>query len=56
MDKKQVKAIADTEAKKAVKGHEGRMHAKGMKKGGPTSMDRKKFGRGMSRAMNQRGG
>jgi hypothetical protein len=56
MDKKQVKAIADTEANKAVKGHEGRMHAKGMKKGGPTSMDRKKFGRGMSRAMNQKSG
>jgi hypothetical protein len=56
MDKKQVKAIADTEAKKAVKGHETRLHGKGMKKGGPTSMDRKKFGRGMSRAMNQSGG
>jgi hypothetical protein len=26
-----------------------------MKKGGPTSMDRKKYGRNMSRAMNQRG-
>jgi hypothetical protein len=28
---------------------------KGMKAGGPTSMDRKKMGRNMSRAMNQRG-
>jgi len=28
---------------------------KGMKAGGPTSMDRKKFGRNMSRAKNQRG-
>ena len=28
----------------------------GMKAGGPTSLDRKKFGRNMSRAMNQRGG
>lgn len=28
----------------------------GHKAGGPTSMDRKKFGRNMSRAMNQRGG
>lgn len=25
-------------------------------KGGPTSMDRKKYGRNMSRVMNQRGG
>jgi hypothetical protein len=56
MDKKQVKAIADTEANKAVKGHEGRMHAKGMKKGGPTSMDRKKYGKNLSRAMNQKSG
>jgi hypothetical protein len=28
---------------------------KGMKAGGPTSMDRKKMGRNMSRAANQRG-
>jgi hypothetical protein len=55
MDTKQVKQIADTEAKKMVKGHESRMHAKGMKKGGPTSMDRKKYGKNMSRAMNQKG-
>jgi hypothetical protein len=56
MDKKQVKAIADTEANKAVKGHESRMHAKGMKKGGPTSMDRKQYGKNLSRAMNQKSG
>lgn len=56
MDKKQVKAIADTEANKAVKGHEARMHAKGMKKGGPTSMDRKMYGKNLSRAMNQKSG
>ena len=48
MDKKQVKAIADTEGKK----HEKRMH--GMKKGGVTSMEMKKYGRNMARAMNQR--
>ena len=48
MDKKQVKAIADTEVKK----HEKRMH--GMKKGGVTSMEMKKYGRNMARAMNQR--
>ena len=56
MDKKQVKAIADTEAKKAVKGHETRLHGKGMKKGGPTSLDRKKYGKNLSRAMNQKSG
>lgn len=51
MDKKQVKAIADTE----VKAHENRMHTKGMKKGGPTGMDMRKYGRGMAKVMNQRG-
>jgi hypothetical protein len=56
MDKAQVKKIADVEAGKAVKGHEGRMHAKGMKKGGPTSMDRKTYGKNLSRAMNQKSG
>jgi len=54
MDKKEVKKIADTEAAKAVKGHETRMHAKGMKKGGVTSSDMKKYGRNMARVMNQR--
>lgn len=50
MDKKQVKAIADTE----VRAHEKRMHSKGMKKGGVTSLDMKKYGRNMARVMNQR--
>lgn len=49
MDKKEVKAIADKE----VKAHEKRMH-KGMKKGGVTSADMKKYGRNMARVMNQR--
>lgn len=40
-------------AKQEVKAHEKRVH--GMKKGGPTSLDRKKFGRNMSAVMNQRG-
>jgi len=55
MDRKVVKAIADVEAKKEVKGHESRMHkgAKGMKAGGPTTDDRMKYGKNMSRAMNQ---
>jgi len=50
MDKKEVKQIADTE----VKAHEKRMHAKGFKKGGKTSLDMKKYGRGMAKVMNQR--
>jgi len=39
-------------AKAEVKAQEKRMH--GMKKGGVTSMDMKKMGRNMARAMNQR--
>ena len=56
MDMKKVKQIADTEAKKMVKGHESRMHAKGMKKGGPTTDDRMRMGRNLSRAANQKTG
>ena len=48
--------------KKAVKQHDAQKH-KGskpttvtLKKGGPTSLDRKKYGKNLSRAMNQRGG
>jgi hypothetical protein len=41
-------------AKEEVKAHEKRMHAKGMKKGGVTSLDMKKYGRNMARVMNQR--
>jgi hypothetical protein len=52
MDKKEVKKIADVEAGKAVKGHEKKMH--GMKKGGVTSLDMKKYGRNVARAMNQK--
>jgi hypothetical protein len=48
MDKKQVKKIADQE----VKAHEKRMH-KGMKKGGVTTADLKKYGRNMARIKNQ---
>lgn len=49
MDKKEVKQIADKE----VKAHEKRMH-KGMKAGGVTSLEMKKYGRNMARVMNQR--
>jgi hypothetical protein len=52
MDKKAMKGVA----KQEVKAHEQRMHAKGMKKGGVTSMNARKMGRNMARAMNQRGG
>ena len=56
MEKAQVKRIADVEAKKEVKAHEKRMHAKGMKKGGVTSLEMKKYGRNLARAMNQKSG
>ena len=57
MDKKQVKQIADVEANKAVKGHEARMHkGKGFKQGGPTTDDRMRLGRNLSRAANQKTG
>ena len=49
MDKKQVKKIADQE----VKAHEKRMH-KGMKKGGVTTADLKKYGRNQARIQNQK--
>ena len=54
MDKKEVKAIADTE----VRAHEKKMHpgAKKMNAGGPTTDDRMKYGKNLSRAMNQRSG
>ena len=51
MDKSTMKKVA----KKEVKAHEQRMHGKGMKAGGPTSDDMKKYGRNMARVMNQRG-
>lgn len=51
MDKTAMKKVAKAE----VKAHEKKMHgAKGMKAGGPTSMDMKKYGRNLARAMNQR--
>jgi hypothetical protein len=47
--------------KKAFKQHDAQEHKGGkgttlkLKKGGPTSADRKKYGKNMSRAMNQKG-
>jgi hypothetical protein len=57
-DIKQDKALI----KKAFKQHDAQEHKGGkgttlkLKKGGPTSLDRKKFGRNLSRAMNQKPG
>ena len=48
--------------KKAIKQHDSQEHKGGkgttlkLKKGGPTSMDRKKYGKNLSRAMNQKSG
>ena len=61
MDKKdlaQDKALI----KKAIKQHDAQEHKGGkgttlkLKKGGPTSMDRKMYGKNLSRAMNQKSG
>lgn len=57
-DLKQDKALI----KKAFKQHDAQEHKGGkgtslkLKKGGPTSLDRKKFGRNLARAKNQSGG
>ena len=52
MEKTAMKKIAKAE----VKAHEKKMHgAKGMKAGGPTSMDMKRMGRNLARVANQRG-
>ena len=48
--------------KKAFKQHDAQEHKNGkgtslkLKKGGPTSMDRKMYGKNLSRAMNQKSG
>ena len=57
METKQVKKIADVEAKKVVKAHETKMHpgAKKFAKGGVTNEMLVKHGRNMARVMNQRG-
>jgi len=57
METKQVKKIADVEAKKVVKAHESKMHpgANKFAKGGVTNEMLVKNGRNMARVMNQRG-
>jgi hypothetical protein len=53
----QDKPVMQKIAKKAVKGHEKRMHgAKKMAKGGVTSEAMKSMGRNMARAANQKTG
>ena len=53
--KKDKKMIAGAVHKHEKSMHPGKPMTK-LKKGGPTSLDRKKFGRNMSRAMNQKPG
>ena len=55
MQPSKVRKVSKAEARRAVKAHEKTMHgAKKMKAGGPTSLDMKKYGRGMAKVMNQR--
>ena len=50
-----VRKVSKAESRRAVKAHEKAMHgAKKMKAGGPTSLEMKKYGRGMAKVMNQR--
>ena len=53
--KKHKMSMKDWEASPMDAKHDKQKSPKGLKKGGPTSMDRKKFGKNMSRAMNQKG-
>ena len=49
------KPMMEKVAKKAVKGHEVKMHGvKKMAKGGKTNLQMKQLGRGMAKVMNQR--
>lgn len=50
----EMKKVAKSEAKKAVKAHEKSMHAKGYAKGGKTSLQMKQMGRGMAKVANQK--
>lgn len=51
----EMKKVAKTEAKKAVKQHEKKMHAKGYAKGGKTNEQMLRLGRGMAKVANQKG-
>jgi hypothetical protein len=54
-DSKKDKPIMEKVAKKAVKGHEQRMHGvKKMAKGGKTNLQMKQLGRGLAKVANQK--
>jgi hypothetical protein len=54
-DAKKDKPIMEQVAKKAVKGHEQRMHGvKKMAKGGKTNLQMKQLGRGLAKVANQK--
>ena len=54
-DAKKDKPIMEKVAKKAVKGHEQRMHGvKKMAKGGKTNLQMKQLGRGLAKVANQK--
>lgn len=53
--KKHKMSMKDWESSPMDAKHDKQKSPKGLKKGGPTSMDRKKFGKNMSRVMNQKG-
>jgi hypothetical protein len=56
-DMKKDKPLMEKIAKKAVKGHEKRMHgAKKMAKGGVTTDQRMALGRGLAKVANQKSG
>lgn len=50
MEKSAMKKVAKAE----VKAHEKKMHAKGYAKGGKTSLQMKKVGRGLAKVANQK--
>lgn len=54
--KKHKMSYSDWEKSDMDKKHDKQKSMKGLKKGGPTSLDMKKYGRNLARAMNQKGG
>lgn len=50
----EMKKVAKSEAKKAVKTHEAKMHGKGYAKGGKTNLQMKQLGRGLAKVANQK--
>lgn len=50
----EMKKVAKTEANKAVKAHEKKMHAQKFAKGGKTNAQMKELGRGLAKVANQK--